>query len=55
MQDKNDKKIFIRKCSRPEPKVTEIYRALSYKHYPFMKKSVLPETVSRENQDNDSG
>ena len=55
MQDKNDKKIFIRKCSRPEPKVTEIYNALGYKHYPFLKKSVLPETVSRKNQNNGSG
>ena len=55
MQDKNDKKIFIRKCSRPEPKVNEIYNALGYKHYPFLKKSVLPETVSRKNQGNDSG
>jgi len=55
MQDKNDKKIFIRKCSRPEPKVTEIYNALGYNHYPFLKKSVLPETVSRKNQNNGSG
>lgn len=42
MQDKNDKKIFIRICSRPEPKVTEIYYALGYKHYPFLKKFLLP-------------
>ena len=50
MQDKNDKKIFIRKCSRPEAKVSEIYTALGYKHYPFLKKSVLPETVDRKTE-----
>jgi transposase len=55
MQDKNDKKIFIRKCSRPEPKVSEIYNALGYKHYPFLGKSVLPETVFRKNQSINTG
>lgn len=48
MMDKNDQKIFIRKCTSPEPKVTEIYNALGYKHYPFVKKTVLPETVNRK-------
>lgn len=55
MKDKNDQKIFIRKCTNPEPKVTEIYNALGYKHYPFVKKSVLPETVDRKIQSAGTG
>ncbi|MDO9339393.1 MAG: IS1634 family transposase [Bacteroidales bacterium] len=43
MQDKDDQKIYIRKCSKPEAKASEIYDALSYKHQPWIKKSVLPE------------
>ncbi len=43
MQDKDDKKIYIRKCSKPEAKACEIYDALSYKYQPWLKKSVLPE------------
>ena len=50
MQDKNDKKIYIRKCSKPETKAHEIYDALGYKYQPWIRKSlpvrqtgVLPE------------
>lgn len=43
MQDKDDQKIYIRKCSRPEAKASEIYDALNYKHQPWIRKSVLPE------------
>jgi transposase len=43
MQDKDDRKIYIRKCSKPEAKACEIYDALSHKHQPWIKKSVLPE------------
>ena len=43
MQDKDDRKIYIRKCSKPEAKASEIYDALNYKHQPWIKKSVLPE------------
>lgn len=43
MQDKNDQKIYIRKCSKPETKAREIYDALGYKHQPWIRKSVLPE------------
>jgi len=50
IKDKNDPKIFIRKCTIPEPKAAEIYNALGYKHYPFVKKSVLPETVDRKSE-----
>jgi transposase len=55
IKDKNDQKIFIRKCTTPEPKAAEIYNALGYKHYPFVKKSVLPETVARKIQSPDTG
>jgi len=50
VKDKNEQKIFIRKCTTPEPNTTEIYNALGYKHYPFVKKSVLPETVDRKTE-----
>ena len=43
MQNKNDQKIYIRKCSKPETKTREIYDALGYKYQPWIRKSVLPE------------
>jgi len=43
MLDKDDQKIYIRKCSNPEAKAREIYDALHYKYQPWIKKSVLPE------------
>jgi len=55
VKDKNDQKIFIRKCTTPEPKAAEIYNALGYKHYPFVKKSVLPENQDRKNEPNGTG
>ena len=56
MQDKDDQKIYIRKCSKPEAKACEIYDALNYRHQPWIKKSVLPEkqipkTEPPENKD----
>lgn len=56
IQDKDDQKIYIRKCSKPEAKACEIYDALNYKHQPWIKKSVLPEkqipkTEPLENKD----
>lgn len=50
MQDKYDRKIYIRKCSKPEAKAREIYDALGYKHYPWIKKSVLPEKEIEKNE-----
>ena len=49
MQDKQDRKIFIRKCSKPEAKALEIYQALGYKQQPWVKKSVLPEKQKQKN------
>ncbi|MHC1775301.1 MAG: IS1634 family transposase [Lentimicrobium sp.] len=43
MLDKQSRKIYIRKCTKPESQVSQIYNALGYKHYPFIRKSVLPE------------
>jgi len=43
MQDKDDHKIYIRKCSKPQAKAREIYDALGYKYQPWIRKSVLPE------------
>jgi hypothetical protein len=50
MQDKQDRKIFIRKCSKPEAKALEIYQALGYKQQPWVKKSVLPEKQNQKNE-----
>jgi Transposase DDE domain len=50
MQDKQDQKIFIRKCSKPETKAMEIYQALGYKQQPWVKKSVLPEKQNQKNE-----
>ncbi len=50
MLDKQGRKIFIRKCSKPEVQVKEIYDALGYKYYPFIRKSVLPENVDRKDE-----
>jgi len=55
MLNQNERKIHIRKCSTPEPKVREIYDALGYKHYPFIRKSVLPETEKQKDQKPDTG
>jgi hypothetical protein len=54
MQDKNDQKIYIRKCSKPETKAREIYDALGYKHQPWIRKSVLPEKQSRKTDNTDN-
>ena len=50
MQDKDDRKIYIRKCSKPEARASEIYDALRYKHQPWIKKSVLPEKQIPKNE-----
>ena len=54
MQDKNDQKIYIRKCSKPETKAREIYDALGYKYQPCIRKSVLPEKQYRETDNTDN-
>jgi transposase len=54
MQDKNDQKIYIRKCSKPETKAREIYDALGYKHQPYIRKSVLPEKQSQKTDNTDN-
>lgn len=50
MLDKQSRKLFIRKCTNPSPKAREIYDALGFKWYPFLKKSVLPENEYRKNE-----
>ena len=61
MQDKNDQKIYIRKCSKPETKAREIYDALGYKYQPRIRKSlpvrqtgVLPEKYPRKTDSADN-
>ncbi len=42
--DKDEQKIYVRTCSRPSPKVQEIYSAMKFKDVPFYrKKFVLPQ------------
>ena len=53
MQDKNDRKIYIRKCNKPETKAREIYDALGYKYQPWIRKSVLPEKQFRKTDNSD--
>ena len=49
--DQYQRTIFIRQCSEPIQKVTEIYQALKYKLRPFTrKKFVVPQTEISKNQ-----
>lgn len=44
VKDSNDQILMIKKCSKPSPKVLEIYHALNFKQTPFkMKKYVVPQ------------
>lgn len=46
-----DEQIQIRRCSEPNEKVKEIYQALNYKNYPFVKrKSVVPKSELKKNE-----
>ena len=43
--------IQIRRCSEPSKGVKEIYEALGYKNYPFVKrKSVVPKSELKKNE-----
>jgi hypothetical protein len=47
--------IQIRRCSEPDEKLKNIYLALKYKNYPFVrKKSVVPKTLIKKNQNPES-
>jgi transposase len=54
MLDKQGRKLYIRKCSKPEQQAKEIYDALGYKHYPFIRKSVLPENELKKSDPPDT-
>ena len=43
MQDKDNRKIYISKGSKPEAKACELYDVRNYKHQPWIRKSVLLE------------
>jgi len=52
-QNKDDEMIYVRRCTEPNQKVKEIYSALKYKNYSFVKrKSVVhkPELKKAETQ-----
>jgi hypothetical protein len=44
-QNKDNELIYVRRCTEPNQNVKEIYTALNYKNYPFVKrKSVVPKS-----------
>lgn len=50
-QNKYDEMISVRRCTEPNEKVKQIYTALKYKNYPFVKrKSVVPKTELKKNE-----
>ena len=50
-QNKNEDIIFVRRCSEPNEKVKQIYSALKYKNYPFVKqKSVVHKSELKKNK-----
>jgi transposase len=51
-QNTFDQMISVRRCTQPQAKVKEIYQALGYRNYPFVKrKSVVHKPVLKKNQD----
>ena len=50
-QNKDDQIIYVRRCTEPNQKVKEIYTALKYKNYPFVKrKSVVHKSELKKNE-----
>ena len=50
-QNKDDEMIYVRRCTEPNQKVKEIYTALKYKNYPFVKrKSVVHKSEIKKNE-----
>lgn len=50
-QNKDDEMIYVRRCSEPNEKVKQIYTALKYKKYPFVKrKSVVHKSELKKNE-----
>lgn len=49
---KNSKggEVWIRKCSEPDEKIKELYQALNYKFYPFIRKKFVVLKIEPENQ-----
>lgn len=53
-QNTFDEVIQIRRCSEPNEKVSQIYKALNYKKYPFTKrKFVVPKSEFKKNEHSD--
>lgn len=51
-QNTFDEVVSVRRCTEPQDKVKEIYQALGYRNYPFVKrKSVVHKPVLKKNQD----
>ena len=50
-QNKDDQVIYVRRCTEPNEKVRQIYSALKYKNYPFVKrKSVVHKSELKKNE-----
>jgi hypothetical protein len=50
-QNKDNEIIYVRRCTEPNEKVKQIYKALNYKNYPFTKrKSVVHKSELKKNK-----
>ena len=50
-QNKDDEIIYVRRCTEPNEKVKQIYKALKYRNYPFTKrKSVVHKSELKKNE-----
>lgn len=50
-QNKDDEMIYVRRCTEPNQKVKEIYTALKFKNYPYVKrKSVVHKSEIKKNE-----
>ena len=50
-QNKDDEIIYVRRCTEPNEKVKQIYSALKFKNYTFVKrKSVVHKSELKKNE-----
>jgi len=49
-KNSNGNEIWIRKCSDPDEKIKELYHALNYKFYPFIRRKFVVLKTEPENQ-----
>ena len=52
-QNKDDEIVYVRRCSEPNEKVQEIYKALNYQNYPFVKRKSVVSKLELKNHQNE--